>query len=219
MIITAQIWAAYRKRLAKVNEKAELLMQQYVDKHGLEDVDKVMQMAYQIAGKYGEAAAAAACDMYDAIAMAQGADVLAAVPAMVPTMQEVKDVIGYALDTAPVTVPASTGKLVKKTATRTMRKNAARDNAEMALIPSGDGCAFCKMLASRGWESSRSSKSFEAHLHPHCQCEYVVRFDRTLEVEGYDPEALLQEFKDTGERNWKDRLNAMRRQQDTDEDE
>lgn len=187
-------------------------MQEYVDRKGLDNPDEIFAVAYELATKYGEGAAAAACDMYDAIAEAQGVNVPPAEPAKTPTMQEVKDVVGYHLEKTPNDVPAATGKLVKKTATRTMRKNAARDDAKMALVPSGDGCVFCKMLGSRGWEDARSSKSFEAHLHAHCRCEYVVRFGNNLHVAGYDPEALLKEFNDTGESKWKDKVKAVRRQ-------
>lgn len=186
-------------------------MQAYIRKNGFTDTEAIIQLANALSAKYGEAAAAAACDMYDAIAEVQGAKVPPAEPARTPTLEETRNVINSALNRAPDTVPDETGKLVKKTATRTMRKNAARDGAQMALVPSGDGCAFCKMLGSRGWESPRSSKSFEAHLHKNCRCEYIVRFGDDLEVEGYDPDALYDEFMQYGG-NWKNKMNAMRRE-------
>ena len=129
-----------------------------------------------------------------------------------PSSEETGNVVRSAMRRAPAILADEIGKLVKKTSTRTMRKNAARDDALMALVPSGDGCPFCKMLGSRGWESARASKSFEAHLHAHCRCEYVVRFSDNLEVEGYDPEALYEEFQQY-EGSWNDKMNAMRREQ------
>lgn len=200
----------YIDRLAAVNQAAADQMQAYIQRNGFGNTEQIISMAAALADKYGEAAAAATCDMYDAVAAAQGVSVPPAEPARTPSLQEVKDVIEYAIDQAPTTVPAKTGALVKKTSTRTMRKNAARDGAKMALIPSGDGCAFCKMLGSRGWEDARSSKSFEAHLHAHCRCEYVVRFSDNLEVEGYDPDALYEEYLAGGDSS-RERMNAMRR--------
>lgn len=200
----------YIDRLAAVNQAAADQMQAYIQRNGFGNTEQIISLAAALADKYGEAAAAATCDMYDAVAAAQGVSVPPAEPARTPSLQEVKDVIEYALDQAPTTVPAKTGALVKKTSTRTMRKNAARDGAKMALVPSGDGCAFCKMLGSRGWEDARSSKSFEAHLHAHCRCEYVVRFSDNLEVEGYDPDALYEEYLAGGDSS-QERMNAMRR--------
>ena len=211
MQISTKDWKRYIDRLAAVNQAAADQMQEYIRKNGFGDTDAIIRMAHALSTKYGEAAAAATCDMYEAIADAQGVTVRSAEPARTPTLEEASNVIRSALERAPSTVPDETGKLVKKTSTRTMRKNAARDGAQMALIPSGDGCAFCKMLASRGWESARSSKSFEAHLHKHCRCEYVVRFGDDLEVEGYDPDALYDEFMQF-DGSWDEKMQAMRRE-------
>lgn len=203
-------WLRYISRLAAVNQAAADQMQKFIDANGIDDVAALIQYANALTTKYGEAAAAASCDMYDAIAEAQGASVPPAVPARTPSMKETANVIQSALDRAPTTIPDETGKLVKKTATRTMRKNAVRDNAQMALVPSGDGCSFCKMLGSRGWEDARAAKSFEAHLHKNCRCEYVVRFGNDLNVEGYDPDALYDEFMQY-DGDWNQKMNAMRR--------
>lgn len=208
-------WENYINALAGVSERAAKDMQDFVDKNGMEDVTMIIAKSYQCSVKYGEAAMALTCEMYDKIAVVQGAKVPPAVPARSVTMQEVKDTVNHALRTAPSTVPAVAGKLVKKSSSRTMRKNAARDGARMALVPSGDGCPFCKMLGSRGWEPARSkrSKTFEAHLHAHCRCEYVVDFTGDMQVEGYDPEALYDEFMNLDGTSWEERMNIMRNQQ------
>lgn len=208
-------WENYINALAGVSERAAKDMQDFVDKNGMEDVTTIIAKSYQCSVKYGEAAMALTCEMYDKIAVVQGAKVPPAVPARSVTMQEVKDTVNHALRTAPSTVPAVAGKLVKKSSSRTMRKNAARDGARMALVPSGDGCPFCKMLGSRGWEPARSkrSKTFEAHLHAHCRCEYVVDFTGDMQVEGYDPDALYDEFMSLDGTSWEERMNIMRNQQ------
>ncbi len=212
MQISAADWNRYINRLAKVNEAAANQMREYIRRHGTDNVDALIQMANAIATKYGEAAAAVTCDMYDAIAEAQGAELAPAVPAMTPSIEETGNVVRSAMRRAPAILADEIGKLVKKTSTRTMRKNAARDDALMALVPRGDGCPFCKMLGSRGWEPARASKSFEAHLHSNCRCEYVVRFGDDLEVEGYDPDALYEEFQQY-EGSWDEKMKAMRQAQ------
>lgn len=211
--ISDENWKKYINAMARISEEAAQRMQELMDK-GITtgNMLAIMGQAHRYASVYGEAASALACELYDDIAVAQDANVPPAEPARPVSFQEVKDTVNFAMRRAPSTIPAETGKLVKKQATRTMRKNAARDGAFMALIPSGDGCAFCKMLASRGWESARASKSFEAHLHAHCRCEYVVRFNGDLSVEGYDPDALYDEFMSLEGSTWEERMNSMRRE-------
>lgn len=212
MQISAKSWNRYISKLAAINQAAADQMQAFIDANGFDDVDAIIRQANALATKYSEASAALTCNMYDAIAEAQGAKVRPAEPARTPTLEETVNVIQSALERAPVTVPDETGKLVKKTSTRTMRKNAARDGILMALVPRGDACVFCKMLGSRGWEPARASKSFEAHLHKNCRCEYVVRFSDDLEVEGYDPDAIYDEFMQY-DGDWNQKMNAMRRDQ------
>lgn len=215
LTIKSKDWKKFINALAKINNAAAKEIEGLVGKGGLDNMDLIslMGQVYRVASVYGEATAALTCEMYDAIAVAQNAKVPPAEPARPITLQEVKDTVNYALSRSPQMIPAETGKLVKKMSTRTMRKNAARDGAKMALVPSGDGCAFCKMLGSRGWESARASKSFEAHLHSHCRCEYVVRFNGDLRVEGYDPDALYDEFMSLEGDTWEEKLNSMRRAQ------
>ena len=215
LTIKSKDWKKFINALAKINNAAAKEIEGLVGKGGLDNMDLIslMGQVYRVTSTYGEAAAALTCEMYDAIAVAQNAKVPPAEPARPITMQEVRDTVNYALSRSPQMIPAETGKLVKKMSTRTMRKNAARDGAKMALVPSGDGCAFCKMLGSRGWESARASKSFEAHLHSHCRCEYVVRFNGDLRVEGYDPDALYDEFMSLEGDTWEEKLNSMRRAQ------
>lgn len=215
LTIKSKDWEKFINALAKVNKAAAKEIEGIIGKGGLDDMDLIalVGQVYRVTSTYGEAAAALTCEMYDAIAVAQNAKVPPAEPARPITLQEVKDTVNYALSRSPQMIPAETGKLVKKMSTRTMRKNAARDGAKMALVPSGDGCAFCKMLGSRGWESARASKSFEAHLHSHCRCEYVVRFNGDLRVEGYDPDALYDEFMSLEGDTWEEKMNSMRRAQ------
>lgn len=166
--------------------------------------------AYALATKYGEASASLACEMYDAIAAAQGVMVPAAEPAATATYAETaKAVIGTEKNRHN-SVPQTVGRLVKQAGADTMLKNAARDGAEFAWIPRGDTCAFCIMLASRGWQRQRK-KNHAEHIHANCDCNYCVRFDQKSGVAGYNPEKYRAIYDNADGGSWEDKVNAMRR--------
>ena len=92
--------------------------------------------------------------------------------------------------------------------------NALRDGAQWAWIPSGDTCAFCIALASRGWQkaSKKALKNGHAeHIHANCDCTYAVRFDNNLEVEGYDPKEYQKMYYGAEGRTPEEKINSMRR--------
>lgn len=61
------------------------------------------------------------------------------------------------------------------------------------ILGPGENCKFCLMLSSRGY-SYKSAKSASSGFHDGCRCSVVAGFEG-VEVEGYDPEALLEEYK------------------------
>ena len=154
--------------------------------------------------------------MYDAIAAGSAASVPAAVPAAMPTVAEVAKAVNGTLKTGNASIVAdSVGRIVKQTGVDTTMKNALRDGAEWAWIPSGDTCAFCITLASRGWQrASRAAiKGGHAeHIHANCDCTYAVRFDKNTDVAGYHPEEYLRMYENADGRTPKDKINAMRRE-------
>ena len=75
----------------------------------------------------------------------------------------------------------------------------------------GTKCAFCIMVASNGWRKIRSSDHAE-HLHHNCKCEYVVRFDETTEVDGYEPEKLKEIYDNAEGTKWQEKLRSMQRE-------
>lgn len=211
MKISEKNWIAYRDRLAAINSKAASKMQAFIDANGFGNFDKIIDYAYSLASKYGEAAAELACQMYDSIAVAQNANVKSAEPADTPNRNNVESAVNSA---SHITngIPASVGKLVKQAGADTMLRNAKRDGAEFAWIPSGDSCAFCRTLASRGWQKAgKSTVSRAAHIHSHCRCEYAVRFDGKSQVEGYDPDTYYGEYKNADGTKWQDKVKAMER--------
>lgn len=217
MKITAKAWETYRNRLAAVNRKAVDLMTQYVEVNGINDSDKLIEYAYALATKYGEAAAALACQMYDQTAAAARADVPPAEPAETATYSETAAAINGTLkqSTLPSSLGNSIGRLVKQAASDTTLKNAKRDHAEFAWIPSGDGCPFCQMIAANGWRPATketAAGNHADHIHPNCQCEFAVRFSDDDGVAGYDPQAYKEKYDNADGDTAKEKLRSMERE-------
>lgn len=88
---------------------------------------------------------------------------------------------------------------LKRSAGRTMVENAARDplKPRYARVPSGsETCRFCLMLASRGFVySSKRNAGAVNHYHNDCDCRVVCDWAGGG-VEGYDPDALSDKWRD-----------------------
>lgn len=226
MKIKDTTWNKYISVLRKLNDKAAEDMIRFMRQRGITNTGGVyvltsyerkelIDFAYAIATKYGEGAAAAACEMYDAIALLSDAGVPPAEPAKTASYDEVAIAINGTLKTNPDIVPAAVSRLVKMAGADTTLDNAIRDGAYWAWIPRGDTCAFCITLASRGWQkaSKNALKNGHAeHIHSNCDCTYAVRFGNNLTVEGYDPEQYRDMYYGADGNTPKQRINAMRRE-------
>lgn len=220
MNVSANTWAKYVKALSKVNNEATSRLAEYLERgfnyNNPEDMRKLVSYAYGISTKYGEAAAELACQMYDAVGLASGLLLEPAIPAEVATFDEVAKTIYGTAKTSQNTeeMSSAVGRLVKRTGQDTTLKNALRDGAQFAWIPSGDTCAFCITLASNGWQyaSKGAIKGGHAeHIHSNCDCAYAIRFDESTQVKGYNPEVYKAQY-DSAEGNTPDeKINSMRR--------
>ena len=209
MQITARTWNEYIARLSKLNEKAGQQMAEYVAAHGTEDGPALIAYAHALVTKYGEGSAELACQMYDALAEAQGVTLPAAEPAATPEYGEVARMVNATKHQNPANLPNGVRRLVKRAGADTTLHNAIRDGAEWAWVPHGDTCPFCMMLASNGWQkaSAKLLKGGHAeHIHANCDCEFAVRFDGSTTVAGYDPAEYLRQYRAAGSD-----VNAMRR--------
>ena len=210
MKITEKTWDEYVARLSRLNETAGEKMADYIAKHGTEGTAALTAYAQALIEKYGEGSAELACQMYDAMAEASGADVPPAEPAPVTQYGETAKMVNGTKQSPPL-LQSGVSRLVKRAAADTTLHNAIRDGAEWAWVPHGDTCPFCMMLASRGWQqaSKKALKGDHAqHIHANCNCEYAIRFDGKTTVAGYDPEKYLAMYNDAG-----GDINAMRRAQ------
>lgn len=222
MTIPVKVWIKYRDTLAKINRKAFDDMSEFLERiggYGGHEAE-VIDFAYALATKYGEATGALACEMYDAVARASGVNVPPAVPAETATYAETAKAVRGTAKRSETMIPQTVSRLSKQAGADTTLQNAARDRAQFAWIPSGDTCAFCRMLASRGWQnqSKKTLRNGHAeHIHANCDCEYAISFRGGEEYAAfYDPEQYLAEYYEAMDRSesgdWKGALNTMRRE-------
>lgn len=219
MTISRETWSKYIRRLSAISNKAAQDLKKFVeDRGGLELVDRneLIDYAYALSTKYGEAAAALSCEMYDAVAAASDVVVPSAVPAETARIAEVGKAINGTMKVGNLDVVASSVyRMTKMAGVDTTMQNAIRDGAEWAWIPQGDTCAFCITLASRGWQKASKAAlngGHAEHIHANCDCTYAIRFDRKTDVQGYTPQRYLRMYENADGSTPKERINSMRRQ-------
>lgn len=211
MTISTEVWDKYIKALRKCSDAAAKKFSAFLESAGDPAVrevrDALIEYAYALATKYGEAAAELACQMYDAVAEISGVALDPAIPAATATMEEAAKAVVGTLKTGNNEIVAdAVARMVKLAGVDTTIQNAVRDNAEWAWIPRGETCAFCIALASGGWQpASRAVQkgNHAEHVHANCDCTFAVRHDRRSDVEGYDPDRYYAmyryELDDNGE--------------------
>ncbi len=224
-------WKRYIARLRRVNDTAaEEFKKIIIDRGGYANIErqKLIDYAYGISTKYGEASAALSAQMYDAIAELSGVTVPAAIPAETATYQEVaKTVNGIIKKSSNENMLADgIGRLVKMAGTDTMLSNAYRDRprgkgskrkhsgAQVAWIPFGDTCPYCLMLASKGWvnQTEWAANNHSEHIHANCDCTYAVRFNNNLSFDGYYPDEYKAIYDNADGKTRNEKFNSMRRE-------
>lgn len=221
MQISENDWIKYKNKLASISDKAADEMVQWLQsKGGYQNVSKsdLIDYAYALSTKYGEASASLSALMYDEIAEKSGVVVPSAEVADTATYSEVAKAINGVTKklTTDKQVGSVVGRTVKQVGADTILKNAERDGAEFAWVPSGDTCVFCMMLASNGWQymSKKAMKNGHAeHIHANCDCTYAVRFDDKTTVKGYDPDKYKEIFQNAEGDTWNEKINSVRRMQ------
>lgn len=219
MIISEKEWISYRNKLSKINKKAEDEFVAWIENRGgFEALDRteVIDYAYALSTKYGEASASLSAVMYDETAALSGVTVAPAEVAETASYQEVAKAINGAAKTSTNSnyLGGVVNQLVKQTGADTTLKNAKRDGAEFAWIPAGETCAFCLSIAANGWKKASTKTITHAdHIHNNCDCAFAVRFDSSSNVKGYDPGKYQKMYKNADGKNSTEKLNSIRREQ------
>lgn len=215
MEIPRRYWENYIERLSRISATAGEQLQKWVDKNGFEDRTALIEYAYALVTKYGEATSELACQMYDAVAELEHVLKPAAEPAPTATYNETAKAINGVLKQSPSgqLLDQAVQRMVKQAGADTTLRNAIRDGAQFAWVPNGDTCPFCIALASRGWQyaSKKAVKKGHAeHIHAHCDCQYAIKFGRDSSVAGYNPK-VYEDMYYAQKGNAQSKINAMRR--------
>lgn len=200
--ITKKQWASYVALLKRMQDRAadEMLafmsLPRIQNLTGTEYSQAIIDYGYALATKYGEGATAVACNWYDAVAIAEGVDLLPAVPAETATMEETAIAVNGTLKTGNERIVADAiGRLTKQAGADTILQNAKRDGAYFAWVAHGDTCPYCLALAGIGWQKAGKltlEGRHAEHIHANCDCTYAIDHKGNLEIEGYDPHKINQ---------------------------
>lgn len=219
MDISQADWIAYKDKLSAISETAAEEFESWlIQNGGYQNITrkKMMDMAYALSTKYGEAAASLAAQMYDEIAALSGITVPAAEVAETASYGEIAKAINGV--TKKVTTDKNVSSVVarhtKMAGADTTMKNAIRDGAEVAWIPAGDTCIFCLTLASNGWRTASADSlknGHTKHIHANCDCTYAVRFDGKSSVKGYNPQKYKDMYYSADGKTPQEKINSLRR--------
>lgn len=223
MSLSAKDWHNFILLLRKLYDGASAEFTSAVVKNGWNTAEylsgpqsEMIEFAYGLVTKYGEASASLSALMYDQIAEAEGQIIPPAVPAETADIGEVaKNIRGAEKFSKNVEyLSGVVGRMVKQAGADTTLQNALRDGAKFAWIPSGDTCAFCLTLASRGWQtaSKRAIKGGHAeHIHSNCDCTYTISFEDDPKVEGYNPDYYKDLYYNAEGSSPNEKINSIRR--------
>lgn len=174
--------------------------------------DALLDLIPALVDKYGDVSGSVAADWYDQIRAAWleseqlPSDDYHAVAATNPyNASDLHREITYQLNTAADgddmehvldRLNARLDKWIRQAGRDTIISSTANDprKPRYARVPKGRTCAFCAMLASRGfvYASAETAGSFRKY-HEQCDCEIVPSWDAER-ISGYDPDALYADY-------------------------
>lgn len=86
---------------------------------------------------------------------------------------------------------------IQREAYQNMLNNCDKNHIAYARVPTGrETCAFCFMLASRGfvYKNEESASAVKRGKHIHCDCVVVPGEKGSTHIDGYDPDALSDRY-------------------------
>ena len=222
--VSKKAWDNYTKRLEAQRLEAYNDAYEWVMRHG--SAANTRKMMVEASIYHGRSTSALAATWFDQMAIAEGADVVKAVPindppqirarrmAIAENMAMPKLLAGDKEGFAKA-IASAVAADVKRQATNTVMLNAQRAGAEYAWIPGGgETCAFCIALASNGWQPASKATAMgnhADHIHDNCMCEFAIRFDKSTQYSSFDADKYSEMYKDADGRNAQDKINSIRR--------
>ena len=212
MVIPQKYIDNFTRLLNGISEDAKRRMTQALQRITLDDIavarEEIIAAMNAILGPYCKNAAALSATFYDGLRELFGISdgfTAEAISSHDPKATEgaVRSFMRFAVDdNAQALSNALLGRIdyeLKKTANECVEQNAIRDpkKPKWARIPTGaETCAFCIMLASRGFDYN--SKETASHAHANCDCRIVPSWDKDPRVENYGER--LDEYRQKYER-------------------
>lgn len=171
--------------------------------------DALMDFMPALVAEYGNAAGVAAAEFYDALR--RDAATRSAFKAIIADADDTavteasRRLMGAMFDGNPEAMLQGLGavidKQVKQVYRDTVQGSAREDPARplYARVPRGDTCRWCLMLASRGfvYASAEEAGGDGSRYHHDCDCVPTPEFSGSANIEGYDPDALYEQYQAT----------------------
>lgn len=199
----------YTARLNTISESTKAVIKETLEGIEFESIadlrQQLIELLEPILGVSTDMAAAYAADFYDEIRTLSTGSAIGADAESCRKPEATTGFICYIVgrvkddginDILPAILDRSDFEL-KRAAGDCIYHNGNNDPLEprFARVPSGsETCAFCFMLASRGFEyHTAESAGSDGHYHPNCDCRIVPGF-AGMEIEGYDPDFLYEQY-------------------------
>ncbi len=219
-MIPQSFLSQYRREVELASEDAKKYIQAITETHNIaypeasvaEIRNYTLEAINDALNVFGGQAMLVANDFFEQIAKNEGVDVEAEFYSTFdPSIAESKvrylarDIVNGDIETFNGKVQDLTKFYVKREAFCNLAKNCQKNGLRYARVPSGrETCAFCFMLASRGfdyWSESAAGGSGNKY-HEHCDCIIVPGFnkwdsgiDEDEQIEGYKPSKLRERFR------------------------
>ena len=192
-------------------DEAQKTLQRFIDSLDLtrpEMVrDELLDFVPRLTQAYGSLTAQAAADWYERVRAEQVSGSYAATLGDVVPTDRVQGTVRYAAGNLFTDTPldvlsvlnGAVQRFVAYSGRATVARNAYHDPAKprYARVPRGPKtCAFCEMLASRGWVyHSTQTAGLEHEYHDDCHCQIVPEWDKEQShIAGYDPDAMYSRY-------------------------
>lgn len=168
--------------------------------------DALLEFVPALVREYGDVAAAAAADWYEEIRSSVITGNYRAVTGGVVDSAQVEASVRYAAghlfagspEQALSVINGSVQRFVQYSGRETIARNVSRDRSKprYARVPQGPTtCAFCSLMASRGFVYRSKKTAGQDHkYHDDCDCQIVPSWDESPYIEGYDPDALYDQY-------------------------
>ncbi len=170
--------------------------------------DQLEVFVTELVDTYGEPAAAAAAQWYEDLRIADTGDESFRATVADPSnraavAKATREAIGgldsRSADGVKASLAGTLQRQIAYMARATVARNVKLDpkKPRFARVPRGARtCAFCAMLASRGWVYlSEDTAGLTHRFHRKCDCQIVPSWDRShTHIEGYDPDSMYQRY-------------------------